>query len=624
MPTLLDRLAQAPLAARGGSAAEPAQEVIVKPPEWDTLRRNIVDALFERMPGAAEATRDEETTNAIHQIFSSVCTELGILWSPAVLAALEKTVQDEIMGFGLLEPLLDDTSVTEIMINGPQHIFVERKGRVIETDLKFDNEAHVLRIVDHIIRPLGRRVDRKSPMVDARLPDGSRVNVIIPPASIDGTTVTIRKFSKKKLRIEDLINYGSLTAPMAEFLRACVVSRLNIIVAGGTGSGKTTLLNVLSNFIPDDERIVTIEDSAELQLNKPHIVRLEARPADIDGTGRVTIRDLVINALRMRPERIIVGEVRGGEALDMMQAMNTGHDGSLTTVHANTPRDVVSRLETITLMGGIDFPIKVIRQQISSAIDLIVQQARLRDGSRKIVQITEMQGMEGDMVILQDLFRFTEKGLDGNKKVIGDMLPTGIRPKFTPRLETAGFALPPEIFTVSPSADRGRATQITSLFDQAMIAINADRLYEAKEILTREINSNPHNDQAWMWLGAVLLDMDQTIRCLQKALALNPKNEKAREWLTFAQQLPGTGTDESSKDPEADRPVARIGQYLLDYKFITAAQLETALQAQERAKKSGKNRLVGEVLVEQGAITQDRLNLVVREQQRDINFFFKD
>jgi pilus assembly protein CpaF len=287
-------------------------------------------------------------------------------------------------------------------------------------------------------------------MVDARLPDGSRVNVIIPPSAIDGPTVTIRKFSKKKLVVEDLIKFGSLTPAMSDFLRACVLARLNIIVSGGTGSGKTTLLNVLSNFIPDDERIVTIEDSAELQLAKPHVVRLEARPPDPDGTGRVMIRDLVVNSLRMRPERIVIGECRSAEALDMLQAMNTGHDGSLTTLHANTPRDAISRLETMCLMAGIDFPVKVVREQIAAAIDLIVQQARLRDGSRKIVQITEVQGMEGDVVVMQDIFRFVERALTNDGQVIGEMLPAGIRPKFTPRLEAAGLHLPPEIF-VSPS-----------------------------------------------------------------------------------------------------------------------------------------------------------------------------
>ena len=376
-------------------------------------------------------------------------------WGPEAEKQMEQQVHAEILGFGPLDPLLADTSITEIMVNGPEHVYVEQQGHITETSVKFDDETHLMRIIDHIIRPLGRRVDSKSPMVDARLPDGSRVNVIIPPSAVRGPTVTIRKFSQKKLQIEDLIKFGSLTPQMGEFLRACVVSRLNIVVAGGTGSGKTTLLNVLSNFIPDGERVVTIEDSAELQLNKPHVVTLEARPPEADGTGRVTIRQLVINSLRMRPDRIVVGEVRSGEALDMLQAMNTGHDGSLTTIHANTTRDVISRLETLVLMAGIDFPVKVVREQILRAIDLIVQQSRLRDGTRKIVQITEVQGMEGDVVILQDVFRFIEKGLDANGNVIGEMLPTGDRPRFLARLEAEGYRLPAEISTSSLTEDRG-------------------------------------------------------------------------------------------------------------------------------------------------------------------------
>jgi pilus assembly protein CpaF len=309
----------------------------------------------------------------------------------------------------------------------------------------------VMRIIDRIIRPLGRRVDRNSPMVDARLPDGSRVNAIIPPCAIDGPSITIRKFAKEKLTVDDLIRFGSVTPQMAQFLEACVHARVNIVVAGGTGSGKTTLLNVLSSFVPADERIVTIEDSAELQLHQEHVVRLETKTADLDASGEVTIRDLVRNSLRMRPERIIVGEVRGGEALDMLQAMNTGHDGSLTTVHANSPRDTIARLETLVLMSGMDLPLKVVRAQIASAVDLIVQQARLRDGSRKVVSITEVQGMEGDVVVLSDLFAFREQGLQDGY-VIGELLPTGLRPKFQPKLEMAGFSLPADIYMPVPQA----------------------------------------------------------------------------------------------------------------------------------------------------------------------------
>lgn len=385
---------------------------------------------------------------------------VGVTLAPPIpaIAILEPTprngngdihspMTDVVINYGPLEPLLADSTITEIMVNGPKHVYVEKAGRLSETALKFDDDAQVMQLIDEIIRPLGRRIDRKRPMVDARLPDGSRVNAIIPPSAIDGPTITIRKFSKEKLTIDDLIRSGSLTSKVAEFLRACVAAKLNIIVSGGTGSGKTTLLNVLSNFIPDDERVVTIEDSAELQLAKPHVVRLEATPADPDGTGKVTIRDLVVNALRMRPERIVVGEVRGGEALDMLQAMNTGHDGSLTTLHANAPRDAISRLETTTLMGGIDFPLKVVREQIAAAIDLIVQVARMRDGSRKVVQVTEVQGMEGDIVVLQDVFRYTERGLDAEGKVMGDMAPSGIRPRFMARIEAAGIKLPSEVFS---------------------------------------------------------------------------------------------------------------------------------------------------------------------------------
>jgi pilus assembly protein CpaF len=301
-------------------------------------------------------------------------------------------------------------------------------------------------------------VDLDTPLVDARLPDGSRVNAVIPPVSIDGPSITIRKFGTKKLTVEDLVTFGSMTPQIAEFLKACVISRLNVVVSGGTGSGKTTLLNVLSGFIPEDERIVTIEDAAELQLNQEHVVRLEAKKPNLDGKGEVTIRDLVKNSLRMRPERIVVGECRGGEALDMLQAMNTGHDGSLTTLHANAPRDAISRMETMSLMAGLDFPLKVIREQIASAVELIVQQTRLRDGSRKITQITEVAGMEGDTVVLQDIFKFSEEGLDKDGRVIGQIRPTGLRPLFTPKLEAAGFKLPPEIFMAGGVRDslRGR------------------------------------------------------------------------------------------------------------------------------------------------------------------------
>jgi pilus assembly protein CpaF len=331
-------------------------------------------------------------------------------------------------------------------------VYVERKGKPVLTDVKFEDDAHVLRVIERIIAPLGRRIDVRNPLVDARLPDGSRVNAVIAPVAIDGPSITIRKFGTTRLGVDDLVRFGTMTPQIAEFLHACVVARLNIVVSGGTGSGKTTLLNVLSSFIPSDERIVTIEDAAELQLAQDHVVRLETKKAEADGGGGVSIRDLVRNALRMRPERVVVGECRGGEALDMLQAMNTGHDGSLTTLHANSPRDAVSRIETMALMGGIDFPIRVIREQMASAVQLIVQQARMRDGTRKITHMTEMVGMEGDKVIMQEIFRFTEEGLDEHGKVKGQLRPGGLRPQFMHKLEAAGFKLPPEVFTAGALA----------------------------------------------------------------------------------------------------------------------------------------------------------------------------
>lgn len=353
---------------------------------------------------------------------------------------------DEVVGFGPINSLLQDSSISEIMVNGPSQVYIERAGRLELTDVTFRDDAHVLHIIEKIVAPIGRRIDESMPMVDARLPDGSRVNAIIPPLALNGPTITIRKFSADPFTVEDLIAFGTMTPEIARFLEACVKVRLNIVVSGGTGSGKTTLLNVLSSFIPPDERIVTIEDAAELQLRQEHVVSLESRPANIEGKGAILIRDLVRNSLRMRPDRIVVGEVRGGEALDMLQAMNTGHDGSLTTGHANSPRDMLSRLETMVLMAGMDLPVRAIREQIASAVDLIVQQARLRDGSRKITQITEVQGMEGDVITLQDIFFFEQHGIDEEGRILGRLRPTGIRPKFSERLQAAGIDLPAEFF----------------------------------------------------------------------------------------------------------------------------------------------------------------------------------
>jgi pilus assembly protein CpaF len=389
--------------------------------------------------------RSQEVLNLIYGRFQVLCKHLKLHVPQEVEQEVFKTVADEILGFGPLEPLLGDDEVTEVMVNGPSLVYVEKQGKPYETDVRFVDDAHVLRVINRIIQPLGRRVDREWPMVDARLPDGSRVNAIIPPCAVDGPSITIRKFSKIPFQVEDLIRFGTFTQPMADFLQACVVSKLNVIVSGGTGSGKTTLLNVLSSFIPEGDRIITIEDAAELQLHQRHVVRLETKHATAEGGQPVTIRDLVVNSLRMRPERIVVGECRSGEALDMLQAMNTGHDGSLTTIHANNPRDTIARLETLVLMAGMDLPLQVVRKQIASAIDLIVQQARLRDGTRKITSITEVQETDGNVVILQDIFRFVEES-EADGKVLGHFEPTGIRPKFDTRLKVHGFDMPATMF----------------------------------------------------------------------------------------------------------------------------------------------------------------------------------
>lgn len=369
--------------------------------------------------------------------------------SRAERMVLVDDICDELLGLGPLEPLLKDSSITEIMVNGPQDVFVERAGKLLLSDTHFYDETHLMNIIERILAPLGRRVDESSPLVDARLADGSRVNIIIPPLSLVGPVMTIRKFSQHALSVESLLGFGSLNEAMAVFLEGCVRARLNILVSGGTGSGKTTTLNILSSFIPATERIVTIEDAAELRLQQRHVVTLEARPANIEGTGAVTIRDLVRNALRMRPDRIIVGEVRSGEALDMLQAMNTGHDGSLTTAHANSPRDVLSRLETMTLMAGMELPVRAVRTQISSAINLIIHQSRIQDGSRKITHITEVQGMEGDTIILQDLFRYVQDYIDENGKSIGHFESTGLQPSFMDKFRINGVNLPRDIFSNS-------------------------------------------------------------------------------------------------------------------------------------------------------------------------------
>jgi pilus assembly protein CpaF len=359
---------------------------------------------------------------------------------------LVSDMADEILGFGPIEPLLRDPTVTEVMVNRPDQVYCERFGKLELTDIQFRDTEHIRHVVDKIVTPLGRRVDESSPMVDARLPDGSRVNAIISPLSLNGPVLTIRKFSVDPYTVEDLIGFGTLTQGMAAFLAACVKIKLNILVSGGSGAGKTTLLNVLSSFIPEGERVVTVEDAAELKLHQPHVVRLESRPPNIEGKGEIRIRDLVRNCLRMRPDRIVVGEVRGGEALDMLQAMNTGHEGSISTIHSNTPRDALARIETMVMMAGMDLPSRAIREQVAAAIHMIVQVGRLSDGSRRVVSVSEIQGMEGNVIVLQDLFTFQQKGIGEGGKVLGAMLPTGMVPRFIERFNASGAHLPPEIF----------------------------------------------------------------------------------------------------------------------------------------------------------------------------------
>lgn len=412
------------------------------------LKERIQDKLVAELDPAMDVSRTDEVRRTIQDMFEQILAQENIILSRSERERLFEGIVAEILGFGPLEVLLADENVSEIMVNGPEKVFVERKGKLTKTNIIFESNEHVMKVIDRIVSPLGRRIDESSPYVDARLPDGSRVNAIIPPLALNGPTLTIRKFEKDPLTIDDLIRFGSISPETAEFLKACVKGRLNIVVSGGTGSGKTTLLNVLSSFIPNDERIITVENAAELQLRQEHVVTLESRPPNIEGKGEVTIRDLVINTLRMRPDRIVVGECRSGETLDMLQAMNTGHDGSLTTAHANTPRDMLSRLETMCLMAGMDLPVRAIREQVASAVDVIIQQSRMRDGSRKIVNVTEVQGMEGDVIVMSDIFAFEQQGIE-NGKIVGRLKPTGIRPKFYERIEAAGIVLPPNIFGAS-------------------------------------------------------------------------------------------------------------------------------------------------------------------------------
>jgi pilus assembly protein CpaF len=419
----------------------------LKSQDLEKIRVYLVNTLAHDLESARVPLSQRHTYTV--QRLDQILTKANLQLPDAIAERLTREVLNETVGYGPIQPLLDDPDISEVMVNGPNQVYVEKNGKITKAGVIFVNDDHVLQLIHRIVSPLGRVIDVDHPAVDARLPDGSRVNAVIPPVSIDGPSITIRKFSRERLNVAELIKLGSLTEGMAEFLNACVVARLNILISGGTGSGKTTTLNVLSSFIPEEERIVTIEDAAELQLNQEHVVRMETKSPNPDGNGGMSIRDLVRNSLRMRPDRIVVGEVRGGEALDMLQAMNTGHDGSLTTLHANTPRDAISRLETMTLMSGLDLPIRVVREQIASAIDLIVQQSRLRDGSRKVTQITEVIGMEGDTVVLTDIFKFIQTGIDSDGRVIGDLKPSGIRPLFENRLEMAGFKLKAEVFGVN-------------------------------------------------------------------------------------------------------------------------------------------------------------------------------
>lgn len=421
------------------------------------LKDRASQALYERL--GSRLTDSSLDESELHQYVKDelkvVVDEEQVPLSTIERQRLTKEIIDDVLGHGPLQRFLEDATVTEIMVNRADQIYVERNGQLFMTDAKFSNEDALRRVIERIVSRVGRRIDESSPLVDARLADGSRVNAIIPPLAVNGASLTIRKFGREALTVQKLIQFGSLSPEMAELLQACVLARMNIIVSGGTGTGKTTMLNVLSSFIPASDRIVTIEDAVELQMQQDHVVRLESRPPNIEGKGEISIRDLVRNSLRMRPDRIVVGEVRGGESLDMLQAMNTGHDGSISTVHANSPRDAVARLETLVLMSGMDLPLRAIREQIASAVNLIVHISRLRDGSRRVTHVTEVQGMEGDIVTLQDAFVFDySAGVDANGRFLGKPVPTGVRPRFTDRFIELGIHVSPSVFGASPV--RGR------------------------------------------------------------------------------------------------------------------------------------------------------------------------
>ena len=415
--------------------------------DYVDVKEKVHQQVLEMLDLAALAKlSSEEIKSELRNIIMRIISEQNFPLNSVERDALVAEIGHEIMGLGPLEPLLEDCTINDILVNRPDQVFVERKGKLELTNVRFRNEAHLRKIIDRIVSSVGRRVDESSPMVDARLTDGSRVNAIIPPLALDGSCLSIRKFSKDKLTVQDLLNYQTLTQPMAELLEAIVKGRLNVLISGGTGCGKTTVLNILSGFIPDDERIITIEDAAELQLRQEHVVRLETRPPNVEGQGEVTQRELVKNSLRMRPDRIVMGEVRGAETLDMLQAMNTGHDGSLTTIHANSPRDALTRIETLVALAGLNISTKALRHYVSSAINVIIQLARLSDGGRKVMSIQEVSGMEGEVITLQEIFTFEQTGLGENRKVVGRFKATGVRPKFVDRLKAVGIDVDPDIF----------------------------------------------------------------------------------------------------------------------------------------------------------------------------------
>jgi pilus assembly protein CpaF len=415
--------------------------------KYHDLKSMVQNKLLAELDPSMDVSQTAEVRRTIEELFENILAESNIVLSRPERRRLFEQIVAEILGLGPIEPLLSDGSITEIMVNGAKQIYIERAGKIFREPASFESDDHLMRIIDRIVAPLGRRIDESSPYVDARLPDGSRVNAVIPPISLVGPVLTIRKFSADPITVQQLIDFGTITAESVEFLKACVVARINVIISGGTGSGKTTLLNVLSQYIPVDERIVTIENAAELQLRQEHVVTLESRPPNIEGRGEVTIQHLVVNSLRMRPDRIIVGEIRAEEALDMLQAMNTGHEGSMTTAHSNSPRDTLARIETMTLMAGMDLPVRAIREQIASALELVVHLERMRDGTRKVTHIAEIQGMEGDVITMTDIFVYEQTGYEDGK-VIGRLRPTGLRPRFVDKIEQSGINLPASIFGV--------------------------------------------------------------------------------------------------------------------------------------------------------------------------------